>query len=90
VATESSSGSPHWVDNADQLAREEVFGPVQAVIPFDGDDEAVAIAHDSNYGLAGSVRTADENGGLDWPAGCAPAPSGSTTTASTGAHRSAA
>ena len=53
------------VDNNDQLAREEVFGPVMAVIPYDGDDEAVAIANDSNYGLGGSVFTADEARGID-------------------------
>ena len=53
------------VDNADQLAREEVFGPVMAVIPYDGgDDEAVRIANDSNYGLGGSVWSADEERGL--------------------------
>ena len=53
------------VANTDRLAREEVFGPVMAVIPYDGDDEAVAIANDSNYGLGGSVWTGDEQRGID-------------------------
>jgi aldehyde dehydrogenase (NAD+) len=53
------------VDNNDRLAREEVFGPVMAMIPFDDDDDAIAIANDSNYGLGGSVWTADEQRGLD-------------------------
>ena len=50
---------------SDQLAREEVFGPVMAVIPFDDDEDAVRIANDSNYGLGGSVWSADEQRGLD-------------------------
>jgi len=41
------------------IAREEVFGPVTVVIPFDTEDEAVAIANDSPYGLAAGVRTGD-------------------------------
>jgi gamma-glutamyl-gamma-aminobutyraldehyde dehydrogenase len=39
------------------LAREEVFGPVLAVTPFDTEDEAVALANDTPYGLAASVAT---------------------------------
>jgi len=53
------------VKNDDQLAREEVFGPVMAVIPYDGDDEAVRIANDSTFGLGGTVWTADEQRGVD-------------------------
>ena len=47
------------VDNSDRLAQEEVFGPVLAVIPYDGDAHAVALANDSEYGLAGTVWSTD-------------------------------
>jgi betaine-aldehyde dehydrogenase len=46
------------------IAQEEIFGPVISVIPFDDDDEAVAIANDSEYGLCGSVFTGDNDRGL--------------------------
>lgn len=47
------------VDNSQRLAREEVFGPVISVIEYDGEDQAVAIANDSDYGLGGTVWSAD-------------------------------
>lgn len=47
------------------VAREEIFGPVLSVLPYDSDDHAVALANDSEYGLGGTVWTSDEDRGLD-------------------------
>jgi acyl-CoA reductase-like NAD-dependent aldehyde dehydrogenase len=52
------------VTNTDPLCCDEVFGPVVAVMPFDTEEEVVALANDTRFGLAGGVWTQDLNKAL--------------------------
>jgi acyl-CoA reductase-like NAD-dependent aldehyde dehydrogenase len=71
--TGSAPDGPGWwlppavVESRDTSApiwREEVFGPVVAVMPFDDEEHAIALANDSDYGLSGSIFTSDLGRGL--------------------------
>jgi aldehyde dehydrogenase (NAD+) len=52
------------VHNGMRIAREEIFGPVLVVIPYDDEDDAVRIANDSEYGLSGGIWSADTDRAL--------------------------
>lgn len=53
------------VDNSSAVAQEEIFGPVLVIIPFTDDDEAVRLANDSMYGLAGAVLSGSTERGMN-------------------------
>ena len=53
------------VDNKMTIAQEEIFGPVLSIIPYDTEEDAVAIAHDAPYGLAGGVWAGSADRALD-------------------------
>ena len=71
-AGSAPSGPGYWVppsvvavdDPAARIWREEVFGPVVAVMPFDDEAHAVELANDTEYGLSGSIYTSDLGRGL--------------------------
>ena len=53
------------VKNSARIAQEEIFGPVLTIIPYEDEDQAVSIANDSQFGLGGSVWSADSNHALE-------------------------
>jgi betaine-aldehyde dehydrogenase len=67
IRGEAPDGPGYWfaptvlcpVDRDDRAVREEIFGPVAVVLPFDDEADAIALANDTIYGLSGSVWTGD-------------------------------
>ncbi|MFC9907114.1 aldehyde dehydrogenase family protein, partial [Rhodococcus sp. NPDC127593] len=59
------------VETGHTIAQEEIFGPVLSVIPYTDEAEAIAIANHSDYGLGGSIWTADPERGTQFARGIA-------------------
>ncbi|UKB83454.1 aldehyde dehydrogenase family protein [Chryseobacterium sp. MEBOG06] len=73
------TGKPHGLENGNfvkatiftnvrndmRIAQEEIFGPVLSIIPYDNEEEAVAIANDTAYGLAAYISSSDEKRALN-------------------------
>lgn len=59
---DESPHADHCTHNADaRIAREEIFGPVLVILTFKTEEEAIALANDSEYGLAAAVHSSDAN-----------------------------
>ena len=54
------------VNNDMTIAREEIFGPVLSILPYQNEDEAIEIANDTPYGLSGYVQSGDVDHALQW------------------------
>lgn len=75
------------VDNSNVIAREEIFGPVVTITPYADGDDAVRVANDCDYGLAGTVWTTDDQRGSEMARRSKPGPSGSITICPTTIRR---
>ena len=78
------------VSNEMTIAREEIFGPVLVIIPYDDEEDAIRMANDTVYGLSGYVQSASLERARAWPHACAQAWSTSTARGPTSMRRSAA
>jgi hypothetical protein len=75
------------VDNSNVITREEIFGPVVTITPYADDDDAVRVANDCDYGLAGAVWTTDDQRGSEMARRSKPGPPGSITICPTTIRR---